>query len=74
VVDDLTLVAGAPTLLQWMRQLPVTGPAIHYDVLSGTLSDLRMLGLASATPCVACDAPGYGPNRSVLASISCTGP
>ena len=104
VIDDLTLAAGAPTLLQWMKQLPVTGPAIRYDVLSGTLSDLHTLGLVSATLCVAgdistpafddprpaplpgdglfyllgaenaCDAPGYGPNRSALVSISCTGP
>jgi hypothetical protein len=104
LVDDLTLAAGPPTLLQWTEQLPVTGPAIHYDVLGGSLSDLRTLGLAAATTCVAgdvsaasfgdaspdpstgeglfyllgaenaCDAPGYGPNRSVLDAISCTAP
>jgi DNA-binding beta-propeller fold protein YncE len=60
-VADLALGAPAPIHLAWDDQSAATGPGVRYDVAGGRLSDLRVVGLAAATACIAGDlaAAGY---------------
>jgi hypothetical protein len=52
-VANVTAGKTGPSLLTWDEQTSVVGPALYYDVVSGTLSELRSMGLGSATTCTA---------------------
>ena len=54
-VDGLGVERNPSTLVAWTEQASVAGPSVRYDVAGGLLSELRSLGLAAATSCLAGD-------------------
>ena len=55
VVTGVTVEANGPTSLTWGEQVTVSGPSVRYDLVSGSVSELRSMGLAAASSCLAGD-------------------
>jgi hypothetical protein len=52
-VTNLTLTSGAPTQAAWDEQGTQAGPGVNYELVGGSLAQLRSSGLVSATSCLA---------------------
>ncbi len=65
-VAGLAANGASPTMLLWTDQAGAAGPGIRYDVVSGSILDLRSAGLVAATSCLASDVPGasYSDSRA----------
>ncbi|MCI0656304.1 MAG: hypothetical protein L0170_04445, partial [Acidobacteria bacterium] len=64
-VTNLTLSSGAPTQAAWDEQGTQVGPGVNYELVGGSLAQLRSSGLASATSCLAgaLSSNAYGDTR-----------
>jgi DNA-binding beta-propeller fold protein YncE len=52
VVTGVALEANSPTTLTWDEQATISGPSVRYDLVSGSISDLRSTGLVAASSCL----------------------